>query len=143
MLKIAKVTRKDLRSVKRFDDKEWHRLDRKHYGRPLGEYMDNEFYFMATENGGIAGTIKGKYEMGVVFISALIVAEEKRRQAIGKKLLNKVGEHGKKLGCHKIYLFTGKNWKANEFYRSLGFAKTGELLKHYNKRDFYIYEKNI
>jgi predicted N-acetyltransferase YhbS len=143
MLKISKVTKKNLTEVKQFETKEWHKLDKEHYGAPQGEYMDKNFRFVATENGKIVGTISGECELGMIFIAVLIVAQKRYGQGIGQKLLDKAKKFGKRLGCHKIYLFTGKNWKANRFYKTLGFKKIAELPKHYLKHDFYIYEKGV
>ena len=50
-------------------------------------------------------------------------------------------EFGKKLGAHKIWLITGKDWSENNFYQKLGFKKGGILPKHNFKKDYVIYSK--
>lgn len=140
---ILKVNKKVLKRVGKFEKAEWHKLDQKHYGKPIVSYMDKDFHFMATDGEGIIGIIKGKFELGVVDVSSLIVAEKRREQGVGKALLAKAERSGKKLGCHKVYLFTGSDWRANKFYQSLGFRKTGQMQNFYHHRDFNIYEKDL
>jgi len=91
----------------------------------------------------MVGNINAKYEGGVVYIKNLIVAKEKRHQGIGRKLVEKVEKEGKRLGGHKIFLWTGKKWDTHNFYRKLGYKKTADLPKHYLKQDFVIYSKFI
>lgn len=143
MPKIIKVKKKDLKQVGQFEKAEWHKLDREHYGKPIVSYMDKKFHYAAREDGEVIGTIKGTYELGVVYISSLIVVEKRRGQGVGKALLAKVARRGKNLGCHKIFLFTGSDWRANKFYKSLGFRKTGQMRNFYHRRDFNIYEKDL
>lgn len=143
MPRILKVNKKDLKRVGKFEKAEWHKLDQEHYGKPIVRYMDKKFHYVAREDEEIIGTIKGTYELGVVYISSMIVAKKRRGQGVGKALLAKVERSGKKLGCHKIFLFTGKEWRANKFYLSLGFRKTGQMRNFYQKRDFNIYEKDL
>jgi ribosomal protein S18 acetylase RimI-like enzyme len=47
----------------------------------------------------------------------------------------------KQYKLHKVYLDTGKNWKAAKFYESLGYKKTGELPKHLEQQDYIEYSK--
>jgi len=143
MSKIVKVNKKELRRVGRFEKAEWHKLDLEHYGEAMIEYMDNKFHLVVKENGKIIGTIKGTCELGVVYVSSLIVAEGRRGRGVGQALLGRAVKDGKKLGCHKVFLFTGASWRANEFYTHLGYKKTGQMLNFYHHHDFNIYEKDL
>lgn len=140
MTKIVKVKAKE---TKIFEEKEWHKIDIENYGRKIDEYIQKDFYFKAIENNKIVGTIKGKFEMGVIFVAELIVAEKYRGNKLGEKLIKKAIKFGKKYGAHKIYLYTGCGWRSNEFYKKIGFRKTGMLLNHFFNKDFNIYEKLI
>jgi len=140
MIKITKAIEEE---VKKFTKKEWYSADIEHYGKVVN-WKERDFAFKAVDNGKIVGIITGKYEAGVLHISRIIVAKEKRGRGIGKKLMQGAENFGKKLGAHKIHLITGKNWEdTNKFYNSLGFKKTANLPKHYLKRDFIIFEKFI
>lgn len=134
---ISNTTEKE---IKNFEEKTWHEEDLLHYGGPI-RWIKRKFIFKATENGKIIGTVKGKFEAGVIFVETLIVAKDKRKGGIGRKLMEKVREFGKQLDAHKIFLFTMEEWRASKFYEALGFKKTGNLPSHYLKRDFVIYSK--
>jgi len=140
MLRIIKVKGKE---TKRFEDKEWHKIDLEHYGRKIPQFVSKNYYFKALLKNEIVGTIEGRYDDGIIFIADLIVAERHRGNKIGEKLINKAIAFGKKYQAHKIYLYTGIDWTVNEFYQKLGFKKVGVLLNHYFHKDFNIYEKAI
>jgi predicted N-acetyltransferase YhbS len=139
MVKILKSVWKE---TKEFGDKEWPNANLEHYGREV-DYNQKDFIFKATEGGNIVGTIKGSHEAGVIYISYLIVAHDKKGQGIGKLLTKEAEDFGKKLGAHKVYLTTGKGWEAEKFYRKLGYKDVATLHKHHFKKDFIVYEKLI
>lgn len=139
MIKISESTWKE---IKEFGDKEWPIANLEHYGRKV-DYNQKDFIFKATENGNIVGTIKGSHEAGVIYISYLIVAHDKKGQGIGKLLTNKAEDFGKKLGAHKVYLTTGEGGDAEKFYQKLGYKNVATLHKHHFKKDFVVYEKLI
>jgi ribosomal protein S18 acetylase RimI-like enzyme len=137
---ISKATEKEIES---FNKKVWKEADQEHYG--LGaRWVSKEIIFKAVERRKIIGTVKAKYDSGVIYVKNVIIAKSKRRQGIGRQLMAKIEEAGKKLGGHKIYLFTGKKWvSSRKFYEKLGYKKTGDLPKHFFKHDFVIYSKMI
>lgn len=139
MIKISESTNKEL---KEFGEKEWPIADREHYGKDV-DYSNKEFIYKATEKGEIVGSIKGKFESGVLYIDYLIVAHDKKGEGIGKKLTLQSEKLGKKLGAHKVHLITGKGWEAEKFYQVLGYKQIALLPKHHFKKDFIIYEKFI
>lgn len=138
-MKINKATEKE---IAKFNKKMWRDEDIEHYGRPV-RWVKKDLIFKATEQGKILGTVKARYEVGVVYVGNLIVAKDRRGEGIGRRLLEKVEKAGKKLGAHKMFLFTMEKWKASEFYRKSGYRKTADLPKHFLKRNFVIYSKFI
>jgi GNAT superfamily N-acetyltransferase len=136
---INETTEKD---IENFCENAWRGEDIEHYGKPI-HWVVKKFIFKATEDGKIVGVAIGKYESGVIFIDTIIVMKDKRGQGIGTKIVKKVEKFGKKLGGHKIYLFTMEKWEASRFYQKLGYKKTGDLLHHYLRKDFTIYSKEI
>lgn len=114
MIKIVKATDKENLNS------EWSSLNKAHYGQEI-VWVRKPFRFKAVENGKIVGTIDGKYESGIVYISTVITAESARGRGIGTMLINKAEEFGKKYGAHKTWLITGQNWSENIFYKKLGF----------------------
>ena len=139
MIKISKASKK---STKDYSEKEWHKVDHAHFGRRI-EWKEQKFRFSATEDGKFLGMISGKYESGVIYIAQIITAEKARRKGIGTMLIQKAEEFGKKLGAHKIWLITGKNWSENKFYGKLGLKIEGTLANHHFHKDFVIYSKPI
>lgn len=136
------ISASSAQEIKRFHHKAWQEADREHYG-PKDKWISKFFVLKATEKGKIVGTIKAQYDAGVVYIQQVIVASNKRRLGIGEKLLQELVKRTKRLGAHKLFLLTGKNWEACRFYEKLGFKKIISLPKHYLKREFVIYSKFI
>lgn len=135
-----KISESNWKETKAFGDKEWPFANLEHYGSKV-DYNQKDFIFKATENNKIIGTIKGSHEAGVIYISYLIVAHDRKGQGIGKLLTQEAEDFGKKLGAHKVYLQTGKGWEAEKFYQKLGYKKTAILKNHHFHKDFVIYEK--
>jgi ribosomal protein S18 acetylase RimI-like enzyme len=138
-IKISKASEKE---IAKFNKKMWRGEDIEHYGQPV-KWVKKDLIFKAAEQGRVVGTVKARYEVGVVYVRNLIVAKEKRGEGIGRRLMERVEKAGKKLGAHKMFLFTMEKWKACRFYRKLGYKKTGDLPKHFLKRNFVIYSKFI
>ncbi|MDP3973760.1 MAG: GNAT family N-acetyltransferase [Candidatus Daviesbacteria bacterium] len=139
---MIKITKASYRQIKDFNLKEWHGVDIEHYGKEV-EWNDKKFIFKAEEEGQTVGTISGRYASGVVYISEIIVAKSKRGKGVGSALMKKIEEFGKKLGAHKIWLITGKDWSENKFYRKLGFKKGAILPRHNFEKEYIIYSKFI
>jgi len=136
MIKISKASDKEALN------KEWHLLDIPHYGKRI-DWFEKKYRFKAVENGKLIGTIEGKYEPGVVFISALITAARARGKGVGTMLIKKAEAFGEKFGAHRTWLVTGKDWSENAFYKKLGFKIIGYLPDFYLHKDFVIYTRPI
>lgn len=121
---------------------EWHKVDVPHYGRAI-QWNEKKFRFKAVEDGKLIGTVDGKHASGVVYIDSLITVESVRGRGVGKLLVDKVVEFGRKLKAHRIWLITGKSWKENGFYQKIGFEKTADLPDFHFHTDFVIYTREI
>lgn len=137
MIKIIKTFKK---SVKDFNEKAWHNVDFEHFGKRV-EWKEKKFRFKALKDERIVGTISGKFESGVLHVSALIVDADERGKGIGKALMQKAEDFGINLGAHKINLETGADWEARKFYESIGYHKEADLPNHYFHHDFVAYSK--
>lgn len=137
MFKIKKASKKEL---KIFYKTAWIEDNIVHYGHPV-KWEKRSFRYKVEDNGKIIGSIYGDLEAGVLKIGTIIVDRSFRGKGIGKSLLEKAEEFGKKYGAHKIWLKTGKDWEANKFYKKLGYKLTAELPKHHFKTDYVIYSK--
>lgn len=139
MIVLSKATKKE---TKDFSKREWHGVDKEHYGKHV-EWKEKKFLYKATENDVIVGTISGEHESGVVHIGAIIVAAEKRGKGIGTLLMKRAEEFAKEYKAHKIYLSTGKTWKARKFYEGLGYKKIADMPNHHFHTDWVMYAKFI
>ena len=139
MVKITKATKKD---IKGWSDIEWHKVDLLHYGKDT-VWNEQKFKFKATEDGKLLGYILIKHEAGVIYVESIITAESARGRGIGTLLIKKAEVLGKKLGAHRIWLVTGKDWPENAFYLKNGFKNIGILPDLYYRQDFVIYSKPI
>ena len=136
MIKILKAAKKDAL------DNDWRQLIDKHYGKGL-PWWEKYYRYKAIEDGKLLGTIEGKVEPGCVNINSLMTTETARGKGIGTRLIKKAEALGKKLGAHRTWLFTGKDWQSNDFYKKLGFKIIGSLQDFYYHKDFVIYTRLI
>lgn len=137
MLKISPATREEIND---FNLKAWHEVNVDHYGKDL-EWNEQNFIFKAVDDGSIVGTITGKHESGVLYISTVIVGKNHRSKGIGGKLLAKAEEFGKSLGAHKVWLITGKKWGETKFYEKSGYNREAVLPNHHFHQDYVVYSK--
>jgi GNAT superfamily N-acetyltransferase len=139
---MIKIARASWKNTKDWSLAAWHKADASHYGHPV-EYNDKDFRFKATEEGKIVGLIYGSYISGMIYIEGVITDEKERGKGIGKMLIEKVEEFGRKLGAHKTWLMTGEKWPENAFYQKLGFEQIARLPDFNHHQDFVIYTREI
>lgn len=137
MITISPTTKEEISD---FHIRAWHEANIEHYGREI-EWDEQKFKFKAMENGNIIGSISGYCEAGVVYVGSLIVDKNYRKQGVGEKLMEEVVNFGKQSKAHKIWLTTGKNWQAVNFYEAIGFKKEAELPNHNFHQDFVVMSK--
>ena len=112
-----------------FKKKEWADIHPKHYGTKVDwEYWEaRPLYLEAVEEGKTVGALEGDFMAGVLHISELIIKGDNRGKGIGEKLISKAESWARENGGHKIYLVTGVNWEAVDFYLKLGFKRVTNL----------------
>lgn len=131
------------KKIREFNKSEWKLVHPEHFGKEQNDkyWTKKIFFFKAEDKSQVVGTLDGDNIAGVMNISQLIVAHDKRGLGIGKKLMQEAEKLAKANGLHKIYLHTGTGWKAVEFYEMLGFIKETKLKNHYEHKDFWIMSK--
>lgn len=139
MIQISETNEKE---VKNFKEKEWRDIDVEHYGKPI-IWIEKAYTYKAEIDGKIVGVISGTYEAEILYIKNLIVASNQRGSGIGKALMKKAEEFGKKNGAIKAHLSTGRSWKAQKFYKSLGYKQIAVYPKQHFGVDFIIYQKPL
>lgn len=78
------------------------------------------------ETGAIIGGILGGTYWGWLYVDILWVDENRRRQGIGSKLLQKAEQEAARRGCHHVHLDT-MSWQAPAFYQKHGYEILGVL----------------
>lgn len=89
--------------------------------------------FLAEEDNELAGWIWGyekkQFDIRRLHIAFFSVVSKKRRNGIGKALLNLADQYAKSMGLDGMELLvTNSNYKAVEFYRHAGFEEERLLL---------------
>ena len=90
---------------------------------------NNIKYFLAKDNGNIIGSCYiciipnlSRNGKSIGFIENVIIDNNYRRKAIGKKLMEMAINYGKENNCYKIVLQSGiKRTEAHKFYENIGF----------------------
>lgn len=119
----------------------WADADREHYGAEMPNFHKEQIALLAVEAGNIIGYIKLFLDMGVVLLESLVVHPERKGQGIGAELLLAAEQTIKAKGAHRIWLETGSDWKARQFYEKHGYLLRSTLPDYYAHREFVILEK--
>ncbi len=143
MIAISHLDEKELPILKEFSSREWPSADREHFGEEKLDFAKHTFAYVARDGEEIIGYIKLVFDMGVLLMDSLIVAEKYRGQGIATKLVTTVEEKGKEMGAHKVRLETGSKWKAKNFYEKLGYRVRAELSDYYAHRDYVLMDKDL
>jgi ribosomal protein S18 acetylase RimI-like enzyme len=128
-------------AASQFKKAEWKLADREHYGQGVDWESKENFYLKATEADQLLGILEMEIKLGVASIDTVIVAKDQRRRGIGRGLILRAEEIAQDKGSHKMFLYTGKTWEANELYAALGYKPTAEQSNHYLHHDFVEYSK--
>ena len=141
-MKIVRLKAKT-KAMKGFGRVEWSLVHPEHFGHKQDKkYWEKvKFNFCAKEGSEILGMLDGYYMGGVMYVSQLIVGHKRRRQGVGQALMKAAEKIATKNKIHKIYLHTGVDWKAVDFYERLGYQKEARLEKHYEEQDFWVMSK--
>ncbi len=141
-MKIKQIKR-NTDNFSKFMLKEWKLIHPIYFGGELdlSYWLTQHIYFEAIEKKKIIGGLIGEFTGGVLFIPELIVTGDSRGKGVGVSLLRQAESWAKNHRGHEVYLVTGKNWKAKEFYFKSGYAIAAELPKHFSKKDFVLLRK--
>lgn len=132
---------KDEKQIKAFSLKEWPAVDVEHFGRNDVMFDKKKFTYIADEQREMMGYIIIETDMGVCYIDSIITGQSSRGRGVGTALMQAAEEKAIKEGCHKMFLVTGADWHAKNFYESLGYTKVAVLKNHYDGKDFVQMEK--
>ena len=143
MINITLLDETKTDSLKKFGAQEWPGADREHFGDKQVDFTKPEFTLVAHDGTTVVGYIKCIFDMGVLYLDSIIVAEKYRGQGIATRLVTAAEDKGKIMGAHKIKLETGSDWKARGFYEKLGFKVRARLDNYYAHQDFVLMDKDV
>lgn len=121
----------------------WKAADKEHYGDNQPNFFRKECTLIAKDINDIIGYITLIVDSGVVQIEPLMVNPEMKGRGIGTQLLQVAEEKAKALGVHKIWLETGADWEAKQFYEKHGYVVRTILPNHTGGKDFVLMDKMI
>jgi len=78
----------------------------------------------------------------ILYVDTVFVADEYRRQGIGRKLICEMKQCAKSMGSNMIRLDTF-DWQGYEFYKRLGYEEVGHYYNEENKFYEYLFVKRI
>jgi ribosomal protein S18 acetylase RimI-like enzyme len=139
MFKISKSTKEE---IKEFNAKEMVATDVIEEEEETKLKFES-FVFKCELDGVIVGTIFGKIKAKILFIDDIIVTASKRRLGIGRSLMEKAEDFGRKRQIDKLNLITGVDWQAKGFYNALGYKIKDEFNNFSKTADYLIYEKEL
>ncbi len=143
MMEITELNPQNKSALESLKSSVWPAADTEHYGDNLPKFFRQEFTLIAKEKEEVIGYITVIIDSGVAQIEPLMVKVELKGKGIGTRLLVTAEEKAKALGVHKMWLETGADWKAKEFYEKNGYTVRTTLPNHTDGRDFVLMDKMI
>jgi GNAT superfamily N-acetyltransferase len=142
-MKITKFEQKDFDILEKFKSKVWPVADKEHYGDNQPKFFKDQFILVAKTEEFFVEYINVLVDVDVALIETLIVDNQMIGEGIGSALIIAAQERVKDLGVHKVWLETGKDWKAKEFYLKHGYVIRTELPNHIGGQTFLLMDKMI
>jgi GNAT superfamily N-acetyltransferase len=78
----------------------------------------------------------------ILYVDSVFVAEDYRRQGLGKELICEMEQRAKGLGANMVRLDTF-DWQGYEFYKSLGYEEVGHYYNDIDNFHEYFFVKRI
>lgn len=112
------------------------------YEAQFGE-RDKEFsIFLKSESGKVFGGILAMFDSEAIYIEALWIEQNVRKQGYGKKLLAAAEREAIENGC-RFSLVDTWDFQAEEFYLKNGYEKIGELKNYWHGHSKLFLRKTL
>jgi GNAT superfamily N-acetyltransferase len=98
--------------------------------------------FVRADDGGLEAGISALVWGGCCEVDLLWVAEDSRGQGLGRRLLQRIEDEARALGCRKLILTT-YSFQAPAFYEKLGFRVAGRIDDHPRGHAYLLLEKGL
>ncbi len=112
------------------------------YEAQFGE-RDKEFsIFLKSDSGKVVGGIQAMFDSEAIYIEALWIEENLRKQGYGKKLLATAEREAIENGC-RFSLVDTWDFQAEKFYLKNGYEKIGELANYWHGHSKLFLRKKL
>lgn len=95
----------------------------------------------ATENQAIVAVLGLRIAASLAHVDSLIVAPQRRRLGIGRRLLERAEMLANYYNCHKVTLEAPAHRPAQQFFEACGYKTEAILAQHTWKRDVAVLRK--
>ena len=112
------------------------------YEAQFGE-RDKEFsIFLKSDSGNVFGVIQAMFDSEAIYIEALWIEENLRKQGYGKTLLAAAEREAIENGC-RFSLVDTWDFQAEEFYLKNDYEKIGELKNYWHDHSKLFFRKKL
>lgn len=140
-MEITELNTSQSSELESFKSLVWPLADQEHYGENQPKFFKHEFTLIAKESDEIIGYISVIIDTGVAQIEPLMVKTDFKGKGTGTSLLKAAEEKARTLGAHKMWLETGSDWLAKNFYQKHGYQVRSILPSHTEGREFVLMDK--
>jgi GNAT superfamily N-acetyltransferase len=112
------------------------------YEAQFGE-RDKQFsIFLKSDSGEVFGGILAMFDSEAIYIEAMWIEENLRKQGYGKKLLTEAEREAIENGC-AFSLVDTWDFQAEEFYLKNGYERIGEIKNYWHGHSKIFLRKNV
>jgi GNAT superfamily N-acetyltransferase len=110
------------------------------WGFPI-VWHEQHHEFAATEGDAVLGALRLRIAASLAHVESLVVAPERRRQGLGRALVERAEIVANYYNCHKVTLETPAGSAAERFFEACGYKLEAILPQHTWKRDVAVMRK--
>jgi len=104
-------------------------------------WHEQEHELAATSDGVMVGALHLRIAASLAHVESLIVAPGRRREGIGRLLVERAGEVGNYYNCHKMTVEVPAGRPAQTFFEACGYKLEATLPQHTWKLDVAVMRK--
>jgi GNAT superfamily N-acetyltransferase len=106
-------------------------------------WHEQTYDFAAKDGECVVGAARIRIAASLGHVERIVVAEDSRRQGIGRKLLDEAGDLAKYYNCHKMTVLAPHRRAAQQFFEACGYREEAVLAQHTFKLDMAVLRKFI
>jgi GNAT superfamily N-acetyltransferase len=135
---VCRVVEDEHPEIREFMAREWAAADRRLFGAGL-DWTSRPVVVEARAGRELAGVALGEAVAGMARLHDLLVAEHRRGQGLGGRLVELFCARAAQLGAARCFLRCPATDRHRRFYERLGFVAVARLPRYYHDHDFVEY----